>query len=67
MDAVGVGDVANDGVAVRIENHDVRAARDVDAAGVTVHVDVVPAALAADRDGFDDVIAARGRRRCGRP
>ncbi len=62
----GVRDVANDGVGVRIENHDVRAARDVNAAGVTIHVDVIPTALAADRDGFDDVIARTRRRRYGR-
>src|SRR5882762_10933522 len=34
MDALGVGDVADDGVGVRIDNDDVRAARNVDAAGV---------------------------------
>src|SRR6266849_4459246 len=66
MDALGVGDVADDGVGVRIENHYVRAARDVDAASVTVHVDVIPAALATERDGLDDVIAGTSGSRCGR-
>ena len=66
MDALGVGDVANNGVGIRIENDDVRAARDVDAAGVTIHEDVVPAAVAADRDSLDDMIAAGAGRRSGR-
>src|SRR5467141_877671 len=65
MDALGVGDVANNGVGVRIENDDVRAARDVDAAGVTINENVIPAAVAADRDGLDDVIAAGAGRRSG--
>src|SRR5260370_39429545 len=65
MDALSVWDVADDGVGIRIENHGVSAARDVDAAGVTVHVDIVPATFAADGDGLDDVIAGSGRsRRC---
>src|SRR5260370_41842247 len=65
MDALSVWDVADDGVGIRIENHGVSAARDVYAAGVTVHVDIVPATFAADGDGLDDVIAGSGRsRRC---
>src|ERR1700674_5507657 len=66
MDALGIGDVAHDGVGVRIENHRVSATRDVNSAGVAVYVDVVPTTLAADRDGFDDVIAACAGRRRGR-
>src|ERR1700674_123042 len=66
MDALGVGDVAHDGVGVRIENDNVRAARDVDPASVTVYVHVVPTTLAADRDGFDDAIATRAGRWRGR-
>src|SRR6266481_9591905 len=66
MDALSVGDVADDGVGVRIENHRVSATRDVNTAGFAVYVEVVPTTLAADRDGFDDVIAARAGRRRGR-
>src|SRR6267154_2831048 len=66
MDTLGVGDVADDGVGVRIENHRVSAARDVNTAGVAVYIDVVPTTLAADRDSLDNVITARARRRRGR-
>src|SRR5712671_3570761 len=66
MDALSVGDIAHDGVGVRIENHRVSAARDVDTACVAVHVDVVPTALAANGNRFDDVIATRAGRWRGR-
>src|ERR1700740_2838024 len=65
VSALCVGDVADDGVAVCIENHRVSAAGDVDAASVAIHVDVVPTALATHGDGLADVIAGAGRRRSG--
>src|SRR5713101_7206403 len=55
-----------DALGDRIENHRVSAARDVNTAAVAVYIDVVPTTLAADRDGFDNVITARARRRRGR-
>jgi len=56
----GVGDVANDNVSVGIQNNNVRAARDVDAAGVAVHGQVVPASL-TPMECLDNVIARRSR------
>jgi hypothetical protein len=38
------------------------AAGNVDAASVSVHIDVIPTTVAADGNGFNDVITARGRR-----
>jgi len=61
-DTLSVRDVADDGVAVRIKNDGVSAAGNVNAACITVHVYIVPATIAADRNGFDDVVAAAGRR-----
>src|SRR6267142_1783507 len=66
VDALGVGNVADNGVGVRIENHSVSAPRDVNATSVTVHIDVIPTTIAAHGNSFDDVIAGAGRSRCGR-
>src|SRR5216684_3901871 len=55
--ALRVGNVAFDGVGVGVHDHGVRAVRDVDAAGVAVDVDIVPAFIAGDGNGLDDVIA----------
>ena len=49
MDAGRIGDVAFDGVGVGVHDHYVRAVRDVDAAGVAVDGEVVPAIVAGDR------------------
>src|SRR5712671_424230 len=52
-----VGNVAFDGVGVGIHDYDVGAVGDVDAAGVAVDVNVVPAFVAGNGNGLDDVVA----------
>src|SRR5713101_4243449 len=55
--ALRVGNVAFDGVGVGVHDYGVRGVGDVDAARVAVDVDVVPAFIAGDGDGLDDVVA----------
>src|SRR5260370_10816977 len=62
MHTLGIGDIANDRVGVSVEDDDMSAARDVDAAGTTVYVDVIPTSVAADWDGLNDIVALDGRR-----
>src|SRR5260370_5302880 len=52
MYPLGVGDVADDGVGVRIENHRVSATRDVNTAGGAVYGDGTPTTLPRDPGGF---------------
>src|SRR5260370_23090488 len=61
VDALGIRDVTDDGVAVRIENDFMSAARDVHAAGLTFHVHLIPATIATNGNGFSDNGAACGR------
>ena len=62
-----VGDVADHRVSVRVHHHDVRAPRDVHAAGAAVHVNVIPAALASEWDGLNHLVTGgAGRRRGGK-
>src|SRR6266851_6131057 len=55
--ALRVGNVAFDGVGVGVHDYGVRGVGDVDAARVAVDVDVVPAFIAGDGNGLDDVVA----------
>ena len=57
VDALGVGDVAFDGVGVGVHDDDVGAVRNVDAAGGGVDVEIIPAFVTGDGDGLDYVIA----------
>src|SRR6266849_3118247 len=52
-----VGNVAFDGVGVGVHDYGVRGVGDVHASRVAVDVDVVPAFVAGNGYGFDDVIA----------
>src|SRR6266852_6509256 len=55
--ALRVGNVAFDSVGISVHDHSVRGVGNVDAARVAVDVDIVPAFIAGDGNGFDDVIA----------
>src|SRR6266849_2820760 len=55
--ALRVGNVAFDGVGVGVHDYGVRGVGDVHASRVAVDVDVVPAFVAGNGDGFDDVVA----------
>src|ERR1700738_4787352 len=59
MDALRIGNVAFDGVGVGVHYDSVRAVRDVDAARIAVDVNIVPAFIAGNGNGFDDVVAGR--------
>ena len=61
VDAWRVGDVAFDGVGVGVHDDDMGAVGDVDAAGVAVNREIVPAVIAGDGNGLDDVIAGGAR------
>src|SRR5712664_772256 len=54
--ALGVGDVAFDGVGVGIHDDDVRTVRNVNAAGVAIDQEIIPAFIPGHGNGFDDVI-----------
>jgi hypothetical protein len=60
VDAGRVRDVADDLVGFEIDDRDVAGVRDVQPVRGAVDGQVVPAALAADRDLADDVVAGRG-------
>src|SRR6202007_3431686 len=60
-----IGNVAFDGIGVRVHDHDVRAVGDVHAAGIGVDQDVIPAFIAGNGNGFDEVVAGRFRLRRG--
>ena len=62
VDAHGVGNVADHFAGNFVDNHHVRAARDVDAVGVRIHSEVVPAAVAADRHSANHLEASALRR-----
>src|SRR6266436_996038 len=57
MHAWRIGDVAFNGVGVGVHDDNVRGVRDVDAAGVAIDIDVVPALIARNGNSFDYVIA----------
>src|SRR5882724_5478022 len=59
VNALRVRDAADDFVRIRVQHDDLSGVRHVDAASVAVHIDVVPAAFAADGNGLDDFIAGR--------
>src|SRR5882724_1276364 len=59
VNALRVRDAANDFVRVRVQHDNLGGVRHVDAASVAVHIDIVPAAFAADGKGFDHFIAGR--------
>src|SRR2546423_2405965 len=61
VDTLRVGDIALDGVGVGVHDDDVRAVGDVDAAGVGIDEDVVPAFIAGNRDSLDEVIPGSAR------
>ncbi len=64
--AVGVRDFAGDRAGVHVENDNLCAARNEQAASGRVKSDVVPAALAAERNLLQQMIAGgTGRRRRG--
>jgi len=65
VDAQSVGDVADDDPGIRVQHNHVIAVRNIHPAGSTVYDAIVLAALAADRYGFQDVIARRTRRSLG--
>src|SRR6266850_698026 len=65
MNALGVWDAADDFVRIRVQHNDLGSVRDVDAASVAVHVDVVPAAFAADGNGLNHFITGRAGGRGG--
>ena len=56
MHAVGVGDIADDGSRVGIEDHNVRAARDINAPGFAVDREIIPTAVTAYFGRLSDVI-----------
>src|SRR6266852_598569 len=59
VNALRVWDAANDFVRIRVQHNNLGGVRHVDATGVAVHIDVVPAAFAADGNGFDHFITGR--------
>src|SRR5882672_2243814 len=61
MNALRVWDAADDFVRIRVQHDNLGGVRDVDAAGVAVHIDVVPAAFAANGNGLDHFIPGRAR------
>src|SRR5262249_52794342 len=63
MYALRVGNIANDGVGVRVHHHGVSAVRDVNTAGGAIDVNVIPEAPAAHPNGFYKLIAGCARRR----
>src|SRR6266850_1132681 len=59
VNALRVWDAANDFVRIRVQHNNLGGVRDVDATGVAVHIDVVPAAFAANGNSFDQSITRR--------
>jgi len=59
MNALRVWDAADDFVRIRVQHDNLGGVRDVDAAGVAVDIDVVPAAFTADGNGLDHFIPGR--------
>ena len=57
-----ISDIADDFAADFIDDHHVRAARNVNAVRIGIHPEVVPTAVAADRHSSDHVIATGLRR-----
>src|SRR5262249_43693709 len=66
VNALRIGDVADDGVAVGVEDNDMRAMRNIDAAGGAINRHVVPAFIAADGNRLDDAICSGTRLRGSR-
>ena len=56
MDAIGVGNVSDDSTRVGIDNHHVRAARDVNTPRFAIDSQIIPAAFAANLVSLGDVI-----------
>jgi len=59
VNALRVRDAANDFVRIRVQHDNLGGVRHVDAASVAVHRHIIPAAFAADGNGFDHFIAGR--------
>ena len=67
VNALGIGQIADDFAGGFVNDHQVRTARDIDAMGIGIHAEVVPTAGAADRNAANHVIrAGLGRSECGR-
>lgn len=63
MDTMQIGDFPHYSPGIWIQNFDLRGVRNVDAASGVVHSQIIPVALAPDRDFLQKVMAG-GRQSC---
>ena len=66
MDALGVGNIADDLTRIDVDNSDVGRMGDIESMRCTIDCEIVPSAFAADLDVAEDVVAGRrGHRKHG--
>ena len=61
MNARGVSNLAHSFAGIRIDNHDLGGARNVQAPRLAIHLQVIPSTLAPQFPGIHEVISGSGR------